>query len=171
MDAAILFWIQNHLQCVPLDYFFRFMTFLGDKGLLWIVLSAFLLYKKETRPAGLAILVALALSAGTVQFLFKPLFNRTRPFIAFNVPILITPPFGTSFPSGHAATAFACAWTYFCLFKDKLRWGVLTLAFFIAFSRLYLFVHYPSDVLVGMAVGILLAYVAMWGIGWWEERG
>ncbi|MEG2643157.1 MAG: phosphatase PAP2 family protein, partial [Eubacterium sp.] len=132
----------------------------------WIIVTALLLAKKETRYAGIVMGISVALSAGLVQFGLKPLFNRTRPYLAYNFPILIPAPMGTSFPSGHAATSFAAAWSYFCLYKNKLRWGLLTIALGIAFSRLYLFVHYPSDVVVGMIVGLLVAYMARWLADW-----
>ncbi|SDY41617.1 phosphatase PAP2 family protein [Eubacterium barkeri] len=166
MDIGILYSIQHYLQCPFCDVLFKGFTFLGDKGLIWIIVTALLLAKKETRYAGIVMGISVALSAGLVQFGLKPLFNRTRPYLAYNFPILIPAPMGTSFPSGHAATSFAAAWSYFCLYKNKLRWGLLIIALGIAFSRLYLFVHYPSDVVVGVIVGLLVAYMARWLADW-----
>lgn len=159
METNILFAIQS-LRSPFCDLLFRGFTYLGDGGIFWIVVSVIFLTKKETRYVGLTMLIAAAISGAVAQLLCKPLFNRTRPYIVYKQPILIPPPRGTSFPSGHTAVAFAVAWTYFVLYRNRKRWVFLAVAAGIAFSRMYLFVHYPSDVAVGIGVGIAMSYAA-----------
>lgn len=166
MDTAILFAIRDHLSCVPLDYLFHFLTILGNLALFWCLLSAGLCLKKSTRYVGLVMLIAIGVTSLLVNFGLKPIVYRTRPYLACHVPIIIKAPGGTSFPSGHAAVSFACA-TVFCLNYWKSRKGLcialVILAFGIAFSRIYLFVHYPSDVLAGMVIGVLIGLICQKG--------
>lgn len=160
MDLAILLWLQAHMRCDVLDFIFSFITKFGNGAIIWILLTLVLLIRKDTRYVGLVMAASLVLSAAIVNFGIKPLFSRPRPFQVYPMDIAITPPYGTSFPSGHSATSFAAAWSYFITRKNRLRWGLLALAVAIAFSRLYLFVHFPTDVLAGIVIGVVLSYAA-----------
>lgn len=148
------------MRCDVLDFIFSLITKLGNTGIIWILLTLILLIRRDTRYVGLVMAISLVLSAVVVNFGIKPLVNRPRPFQVYPIDIAIAPPYGTSFPSGHSATSFAVAWAYFITRKNRLRWGLLALAAAIAFSRLYFFVHFPTDVLAGIIIGIILSYPA-----------
>ncbi|MEG0075662.1 MAG: phosphatase PAP2 family protein [Eubacterium sp.] len=166
MDLSILLWIQTHLRCDLLDFIFKTFTTLGDAGLIWILLAFILIIRKETRYTGLIMALSLILSVLVADIGIKNLVNRPRPFIVYPFDLIITPPHGTSFPSGHSASSFAAAWSYMLTHKNKIRYFWVALASTIAFSRLYLFVHFPTDVLMGLAIGILLAYFSRAIIDW-----
>lgn len=148
------------MRCDVLDFIFSSITKLGNIGIFWILLTLVLLIRKDTRYVGLVMAISFILSAAVVNLGIKPLVSRPRPFQIYPLDIAIAPPSGTSFPSGHSATSFGAAWAYFITRKDRLRWGLLALAAAIAFSRLYLFVHFPTDVLAGIVIGIILSYPA-----------
>lgn len=156
MDLAILNFIQT-LRTPFFDVLVPIITKLGDAGLIWIVLFALMLTKKQTRFFGILGLLALLLELVIVSGIMKPLIMRERPFITYAKDILIAPPLGSSFPSGHSGSSFAAAGILFFM-KFKGRYVALFLALCIAVSRLYLFVHYPSDVFVGSCIGMAIAY-------------
>lgn len=158
MDLMILEWIQTTFANTTMDAFFKGVTALGDHGLLWILVCIGLVLRKQTRLFGLVLGGVLLVELGVVEGFIKLLVGRERPYLAHDFTILIKAPSGSSFPSGHAASSFAAA-TY--LFMKNRRWGAvaLVMAFLIGFSRLYLFVHYPSDVLVGALLGSALGYL------------
>lgn len=163
MDMGIIWWIQEHLRNGFTDWFFPAVTFLGDKGLIWILLGLALLFFPKYRKWGIAMLCALLLTTLLGEGLLKHLIARPRPFMHYpDLALLIPPPSTYSFPSGHSAASFAAA---VVLFRCRRSFGIpaLVLAALIAFSRLFLFVHYPTDVLAGIllgtAVGLLTCYL------------
>lgn len=158
MDIAILQWIQTWSSPF-LNQFFAIYTRLGDHAELWIGIALVLMLNKKTRKIGYFALFALLLELILVSGILKPIVMRVRPFEVANFDILIPVPRGSSFPSGHGASAFAMAGTFFFFIKGKQRWIFLGLAALMAFSRLYVFVHYPSDVLVGSLIGFGIAYI------------
>lgn len=162
MDLSILLWIQTHMRNDVLDFIFTNITRLGNVGFIWIVLIAIFLIRKETRYTGVVMLISFILTSILANLCIKPLIDRPRPFQVYPMDLLIPPPSGTSFPSGHTATSFAVAWAYFITRKDKLRFALVLLAVAISFSRLYLFVHFPTDVLAGVVLGILVSYLIKW---------
>ena len=138
------------------------ISHLGDSGAIWILLAAvFLLLGKREGSKGIQILLALLLSLLFCNLILKSAVGRIRPFV-FNpaVELLVPPPMDPSFPSGHTSASFAAA-TVLLATKWKGRWVALGLAVLIAFSRLYLYVHFPSDVVGGMGVGILCGLLAV----------
>lgn len=168
---AFELWILDLLQQLhngPADAALTFFTRLGDKGAFWLALAAVLLARRRTRRAGLAVLLALALDLVCCNLALKPLIGRLRPF-AVNpaVRLLISPPGDPSFPSGHTASSFAAAAALrFTGGTDfRLRRAALALAVLIAFSRLYLYVHWPTDVLAGAALGIGFGWCGAWLAG------
>lgn len=162
LDGNILLWIQDFLRNDVLDLIFTFITSLGDKGFIWILFTIILLLYPKTRKIGLACAFALLFSHFLNNTIIKNLVCRTRPFqnIA-GLTTVIEAPSSYSFPSGHTASSFACAWVMFKQLPKKLGIPALVLAALIGFSRLYVGVHHPSDVLVGMAGGILMSCLAM----------
>ena len=154
MDLAILQWIQDNLRCGVLDTIMPAVTALGSGGVLWLALAAVLLLRPKTRRTGWMLLGALALETVCCNLLLKPLVARPRPFaLEPGVKLLIAPPGDFSFPSGHTAAGFAAVSALY-FGKSRLWLPALAAAVLIAFSRLYLYVHYPSDVLAGAVLGV-----------------
>lgn len=158
IDFSILDFIQNNMKGGIMDFIMKFITHLGDAGAIWIVIAVALLCFKKTRKAGIYLSVSLLLTALIGNVILKNIFARTRPFIAANHPIIINPPSGFAFPSGHTSSSFAAATTIGLIYKKYTPYAFI-LAFLIGFSRLYLYVHYPSDVLVGAILGIGIAVI------------
>ena len=159
-DLSILEWIQTHLVNPFCDGFFSLVTHLGDSGMLWILLAVGMLFFKKTRKTGLMMGAALVLGLIFGNAILKNLFQRVRPYDLENalvqVPI-IAKPGDWSFPSGHTLASFEAATVL--MIRDK-RFGIPALIL-IAFSRLYLYVHFPSDVLAGALLGILLGFLGV----------
>ena len=156
-EANIILWIQENLRVGFLNPIMQGITHLGDGGIFWIILSVLLLLFKKTRKAGLCCALALIFDLLVVNIAIKPLVARIRPYVVLNdITILTHQPGDHSFPSGHSAGSFACAWAFFRAYKKK--WGVpaLVLAALVSLSRLYVGVHYPTDVLGGVVIGIIV---------------
>ena len=142
------------LRCPVLDALAVFFDAAGAHGERWIAFTAVLLAFRRTRKAGFAMALALCLYMVSGHFILKPLFARPRPCdIRPEMLTLVARPHGWSFPSGHTASGFAAA---FALWFQNRRLGVpaLVLAAFIGFTRLYLYVHFPTDILGGIALGL-----------------
>ena len=153
--------IQQHLANDFLNALVPRISSLGDVGLIWIALSILLLLFPKTRKAGLASGIALLFMLITGNMILKPLVARLRPFtVNTAVELLIPPPTDFSFPSGHTYASFASA---SAIFRNNRKIGIpaLILASLIAFSRLYLYVHYPTDVLFGILFGILEGWIGI----------
>lgn len=162
VDFAILDGIATHLYNPILDWLMPRITALGDYGLIWILLGVLLLLLPRQRSTGAKILLALVLSLLFCNVILKNLVCRARPFdLVEGISLLVPPPTDWSFPSGHTSASFAAA---LVLSRDGKRWGwaALVLAALIAFSRLYLYVHYPSDVLAGALIGIGCGLLSHW---------
>lgn len=159
-ETSILHWIRQTFSCAFLDAVMPYITKFADSGIGWILLALVLLIPRKTRRMGAAMGVALAIGFVTGNLLLKNLVARTRPFLFDpSIELLIAPPHEFSFPSGHTLASFECAVAVFCY---RRKWGVAALLFavLIAFSRLYLQVHYPTDVLCGAILGSLIGYLA-----------
>ena len=162
MEAQILLFIQNHIRQDWLTPIFKGITFLGDKGWFWISLSLSLLVFQKTRRLGCMCCMAMFFMVVINNMLIKNIVNRTRPWVTFPEIIpLGNLPDDSSFPSGHTAASFAVS--IVLLLKTKKRFGIpaLVLAVLIGLSRLYLGVHYPSDVLGGVVSGSLCAVLGL----------
>lgn len=159
-EFAILDFIRENLSCGFLDYLMRFFTFLGDEGWIWILTGVVLLFFKKTRRIGISVCMALIFSLLVSNIALKPIIARTRPFdLAEGIKLIIDSPTDFSFPSGHSSASFAAAVAIFC---NNKKYGslALVLSFLIAFSRLYLYVHFPTDVLAGSVIGVGCGYIA-----------
>lgn len=162
IESAILLWIQNNLRCGILTPVMRVITTLGNGGAFWIVLTLLLLVFKRTRRMGVYCAASMLLTLLVVNLCIKPLAARTRPYeLIQGLEILVSRPHDYSFPSGHSANSLTCAWTLFRLAPKKYGVPALVLAVLIALSRLYVGVHFPTDVLAGVAIGVLLSEVAL----------
>lgn len=167
IEFSILYFLQT-LHNPVLDQIMKTVTSLGNAGWMWVVLSLVLLCVKKTRKIGFAMLFSMLIGFLLGNVLLKNLIARQRPcWIDPNVPLLISNPHDYSFPSGHSLASFAAAVS---IFLQNKRWGVaaLLLASAIAFSRMYLFVHFPTDVLTGIVIGTVIAYF-VWK--WIAKRG
>ncbi len=163
MDFAILDWIQENIACKALDVFFSFITHFGDAGIFWIGVGILLLCFKKTRKAGFCLLIAISIGFLVSNLILKPWVARTRPYdINTAITLLIGKPSDFSFPSGHTTASIASALAILYHHK-KAGISALILAILIALSRLYLYVHFPTDVLVGALVGTL-ASIGAWAI-------
>ena len=159
IDTSILLWIQGNLRCEFLSAILVTLSRLGNAGLLFIITGLILVCFKKTRTCGIILLISLAVGFGINDLVIKPLVARVRPFNACAELIpLVKPPASFSFPSGHSAAAFSCAVSLYFTKRKWLGFGLI-IAFLMAFSRLYVGVHYPTDVICGMTVGTLSAII------------
>ncbi|MBR3059620.1 MAG: phosphatase PAP2 family protein [Oscillospiraceae bacterium] len=154
LDFSILYWIQAHLRCPFLDRTMPALSRLGDYGFIWILAALVLLLLKRHRRCGITLAAGLICSLLIGNLLLKPLAARPRPCWLDETVVLLTAlPRDYSFPSGHSLSGFIAA---AILLRYDRRMGVpaLILASLIAFSRLYLFLHFPTDVLAGVLLGL-----------------
>lgn len=160
-ELPILWWIREHLTNPFLDTVMPYISSLAHSGEFWILLALILLCFKKTRKAGMAMGIAMACGYLIGNMGMKNLFARTRPYDMTEVELLVAKLHDFSFPSGHTLVSFEAATA---LTVYHRRWGIaaLVLATVIAYSRLYLFVHYPTDVLAGALLGVGIGLAACW---------
>ena len=160
-DAGVLLFIQENIRNAVLTPIFTTITMLGDGGIVWIALSLILLFPRKTRKVGIMSLCALVISLLINNMTLKNLVARIRPYDTVEglVP-LIPRPWDYSFPSGHTGSSFAAAWVFFRKLPRRLGIPALLLAGLIGLPRLYLGVHYPTDVLFGVCSGIGSGFMA-----------
>jgi len=160
-DVGILEFLQANFNNSVLDNIFFFITKLGDVGAIWLAISIILIFTKKYRRTGFLTVFALLLATLLGEGMLKHIFQRIRPFLEYdNLKTILSHQSGYSFPSGHTASAFACTGVLMSRIKN-LKYVFLTLAILIAFSRLYFFVHYPTDVIVGVILGLFCAWVVL----------
>ena len=178
-DLPILDWIAAHLHCPFLDAVMPVITALGNGGIFWIALAVLLIIIPKYRKAGLSMGLALLMGLLVCNLTLKPLVARIRPYdyqlthFGKTVSLLIATPHDYSFPSGHTIASFEGA-TALLLYDRKLGIPAMVLAVLIAFSRLYLYVHYPTDVLASVGLGVGFAFLGSFlvkqGFKLWEKR-
>lgn len=159
-ELKILDFIRENLSCPFLDAVMPVITSLANAGIIWISAAAVLLIFKKTRKTGVSVAAALAIGFLVGNLLLKNAVGRIRPYdLNQGVEILVSRLSDYSFPSGHTLASFEAASVL--LIRDK-RLGIpaLILAVLIAFSRLYLYVHYPTDVLAGIILGTFIGIFA-----------
>ena len=158
------------LRCGALDVLMPLISRLSDFGAIWILLGLVLFCIPTQRRLGLQVWLALLLSILVCNVLLKNMVARERPFeLLEGIQLIVNTPHDFSFPSGHSSASFAAASV---LFFQRWRWALpaIVLAALTAFSRLYLYVHFPTDVLTGAVLGILLGYLATKLFGLLEAR-
>ena len=161
-DAIVMEWVQTHAHNPVTDAVFPIVTKLGEYGLIWIAAAILLLCFKKTRTTGRLVLISMLLALLFGELVLKNIVCRPRPCTLFpDFPMLIARPSSYSFPSGHSASGFAAAVTL-ALCHKKWGWLALLPAALIAFSRVFLFVHFPTDVLAGALLGTLFAIAVYW---------
>lgn len=156
MDFGILYFL-NSLHSPILDKIMYVFTMFGEGGIFWIALSVVLLIPKRTRKCGLLMLISMFIGIIIGNGILKNLVRRDRPcWIDESVELLVKNPKDFSFPSGHTLASFEAAITI--LLHNK-RWGIaaVILAICVGISRMYLFVHFPTDVLAGAVLGTIIA--------------
>lgn len=155
LDVSILLWIQERLRNEFMTGFWIVITSLGDGG-FWTISGILLLCFKKTRRVGITALISLVICSLMTNQILKNIFARPRPFQEITTIIpLIKKPMGYSFPSGHTSSSFAAAFIYYRMLPKKYGISALILAGMIGFSRIYLGVHYPSDILGGIFVALI----------------
>lgn len=159
-DFAILDFIQNFLKNPFFDKVMPMLSKMADEGIFWIGLAIFFLFDKSTRKTAWKMGLAMALGLAIGNGIIKNVVCRVRPYdINTSVQLLIPKLTDWSFPSGHTLSSFEAAGVL--MICDRKRFGIpaLVLSVLIAFSRMYLYVHYPTDVLGGAVLGIIFAIV------------
>lgn len=163
-DESILWWIAEHLRTPVLTAILSFYTQLGNSGLLFIAAALVLLLFKATRRGGATALTGMFFGLVVTNLTIKPLVSRPRPWVVMEgFTALVTENDPNSFPSGHSCAAFAFAAALAMTLPS--RWGkalAWTAAAVMALSRLYVGVHFPSDVAAGVLIGTLCGLAASW---------
>lgn len=163
-ELQLMNWIQNYLTNQLLDKIMQFFTYIGDFGVVWIILTIILLSLKKTRTIGISLLIAMLLMLVVNNGILKNLIARSRPCqINQTVQLLIHCPDSFSFPSGHTSSSFAAMGVIWLSkgVKPSLKWSVSFVALMISISRVYLYVHFPSDIMVGAIVGWLISWLTV----------
>ena len=163
-DLPILEWIQANLQSPLMDKIMPIITLFGEGGIFWIAWAVLMLIIPKTRKIGIGMIIALLLGLLVCNVTLKPLVARIRPYdlqeqdFGIYINLLIDRQHDFSFPSGHTIASFEAA---VVLLKNSKKMGIpaLILAVLVSFSRLYLYVHYPSDVIVSVILGTAFAFI------------
>lgn len=158
IDFAILDGIQAHFRSVFSDWLAIALSFLGG-AVIWAVMGVIFCWIRKYRWTGIQILVVIGISVLLSEFVLKLLFLRERPYIMAEFPLIVAEPFGTSFPSTHTLQSFACGMVFF---RIKKWCGIVALAFamLVGLSRIYLYVHFPSDVLIAAIIGLAIGWLS-----------
>ena len=162
-DPPVLDWIQANLKSAVMDTVMPIITVFGDAGIFWMVIAALLFIIPKTRKTGLGMAIAMVIGLLVCNVTLKPLVARIRPYdfqetLGVTINLLIDKQHDFSFPSGHTIASFeAC--TVLLLGNKKLGIPATILAILIAFSRLYLYVHYPTDVIASVILGTIFGII------------
>lgn len=154
-EFEILDFLQS-IHSPVLTKVMSFVTFLGEAGWCWILLGLMLLCMRKRRFAGAAVLVALIFDFMAANIILKPLVARPRPcWINESVEMLVRVPEDYSFPSGHTMASFAAAGALLFAGQKTIGIWAVFLAILMGISRMYFYVHFPTDVLAGAIFGLV----------------
>ena len=164
-ELSVLEWFDS-LHGSVLDPVMVGISYSATSGMIWFVLGFLMTCSRRWRRCGVSVIVAVALAYVVVDAILKPLVCRDRPFDVEDFQLLVPVPDTWSFPSGHTASAFAGAAT---VLIHNRRWGALAMIYaaLVGVSRMYLCVHWPTDVIAGALIGTALAFLAVWFMSRW----
>lgn len=162
-DFQVLYFIREHLSNPVFDFLMPLLSFITEGGVVWFTVALVFIFvpqlKEKYRPCGIMMIIAMAAAFLCSEVVLKNMVCRVRPcYIDTTIQMITDKPSGYSFPSSHTSSSFAASTVLF-LNNKKIGGYALAFALLVAFSRLYLFVHFPTDVLAGMAIGILFAII------------
>ena len=160
IDLSILLWVQDNLSSEYLTTFMYHITSIGSVILALIALYFIIKGSRSEKIAGVAVLASCVLEIVIVNGVLKNLIARPRPFVTYEEVVPLANILSEhSFPSGHTALVFSMAFVIYKLFPSVYGKVAITIACLVGFSRVYLGVHYPSDVLAGIIVGYVVSYI------------
>ena len=162
-DIKAAKYINSHFQHKRLDPLMKFFTYLGNLGLLWIGISILFILRHESRKTGIILICSLLMTTILGEGIIKHIVKRKRPFIKMNIcdQLIIGTPSTYSFPSGHTASSFAAS-AVFLAINSRISIIIVLIATLIGFSRIYLKVHYVSDVIGGAVLGLLCGSITVY---------
>ncbi len=150
-----------------LSSLFRFITILGNGGMIFIILGLFLLLFKRPRKVAMIALISMLIGFLLTNILLKNVIARPRPFLDTTSDYFVwwqqagsLAQDGYAFPSGHATVATAFAFPFFLILNKKYAWSFLLIPLVMGFTRIYFMVHFTSDVIGGFIIGILTSIAA-----------
>lgn len=171
MEENILLWLQNNMRSEFLDKIMVFITNLGNKGILWIILSLLFLIIPKMRKIGIMTSVSLICDLLLVNILIKNIVRRRRPYeVIEGLTSVIEKQSDFSFPSGHTAASFAFAFVLMLKAPKKISVPVMITAVMISFTRLYLGVHYPTDIIGGIVIGFVCSLISITLVNFIEKK-
>ncbi|MHC1721302.1 MAG: phosphatase PAP2 family protein [Clostridiaceae bacterium] len=161
IDMKLLDHVNEKFKYEFLDSAMPRITALGNGGIVWIIISLILISNESGKKLGFMVIFALILTAIIGEGAIKHIIKRTRPFVHdLEKKLLIVKPITYSFPSGHTSSSFAAAGIFFSV-HSKFTLFAVVLAALIAFSRVYLNVHYPTDVFMGIILGLICSQIVV----------
>lgn len=171
LDGNILLFLQEYARTPVLDKIMNAVTSMGDKGLLAVLICIILLFSRKYKKAGCIAGISLIMEFILVNLVLKNAVGRIRPYDMVEGLVCITRmPHDFSFPSGHTGSSFAVAGAILLNMPKKYGITAIVIAAAIGFSRLYLGVHYPTDVLAGAVIGMATAILAGVLVSWRPVR-
>lgn len=161
LDSNILLFVQDNLRNEILNDIVVWFTSLGNAGLIWILIILAFILNKKTQKKGVYCAFSLILCFILVNLFLKNAVARTRPYDAIEqIRCLIGPQSDYSFPSGHTAIAFAASVPVFIILNKVIGSVMIVFSILMGLSRIYICVHYPTDVICGAIAGLLCGIVA-----------
>jgi undecaprenyl-diphosphatase len=159
-DNYILFIIEKYVHNKYLDIIMPVVTFTGNLGIVWAMIAIALIIDKPYRVIGDSIILTLIIGTIVGEGIVKHIVRRIRPCNKQGCisQLSLLKPISYSFPSGHTLSSFAAA-EMLSIYFTEYRFVFMSMAFLIALSRLYLYVHYPTDVIAGFIIGILCSKI------------